>query len=92
MAPTGVMVIDNIEQLDRETIEKLKAMLTSPEVALWYHNVFVMGVDHKEIVDAFSDLNAIHIKDSDINRRSYQPFEYIQSPLIPCCCLNQPYP
>ena len=70
MAPTGVMVIDNIEQLDRDTIEKLKAMLTSPEVALWYHNVFVMGVDHKEIVDAFSDLNAIHIKDSDIKIES----------------------
>ncbi|MBP3804131.1 MAG: hypothetical protein J6I76_09575 [Oribacterium sp.] len=70
MAPTGVMVIDNIEQLDRETIEKLKAMLTSPEVALWYHNVFVMGVDHKEIVDAFSDLNAINIKDSDIKIES----------------------
>ena len=70
MAPTGVMVIDNIEQLDRETIEKLKAMLTSPEVALWYHNVFVMGVDHKEIVDAFSDLNAIRIKDSDIKIES----------------------
>ncbi len=68
MAPTGIMVIDNIEQLDAGTIEKLKTMLTSPEVVLWYSNIFLMGVDHNDIVDALADLDADRVKDTDITR------------------------
>ncbi len=66
MAPTNIMVIDNIEQLDRETLCKLRNMILSPEVALWYHNVFILGVDHKDVVEVFRTMEATRVTSSDV--------------------------
>lgn len=66
MVPTNIMIVDNIEQLDRETLEKLRDMVTSPDVSTWYNNVFLLGVDHTDVCEVFSSIEATRIEVSEI--------------------------
>lgn len=58
---TGMRIafIDNLEQLDRRSLEYAHSILTSEEFLESYDHIFVCGVDNQDITDVFAGDNAI---------------------------------
>ncbi|MCM1236676.1 MAG: hypothetical protein NC489_41900, partial [Ruminococcus flavefaciens] len=53
--------IDNLEQLDRRSLEYAHSILTSEEFLESYDHVFVCGVDNQDVMEVFSGDEAVWI-------------------------------
>lgn len=53
--------IDNLEQLDRRSLEYVHNILTSEEFLESYDHIFVCGVDNKDVKEVFSGDQAVQI-------------------------------
>lgn len=58
---TGMRIafIDNLEQLDRRSLEYAHSILTSEEFLESYDHIFVCGVDNQDITEVFAGDNAV---------------------------------
>ena len=56
---TGLCFIDNVESLDHDSLVALRKLIEDPTFADSYDHIFVMGVDHKEVVDAFDGMHKV---------------------------------
>lgn len=53
--------IDNLEQLDRRTLEYAHSILTSEEFMESYDHIFVCGVDNQDITEVFAGDDAVQL-------------------------------
>lgn len=60
---TGMRIafIDNLEQLDRRSLEYAHSILTSEEFLESYDHIFVCGVNNQDITEVFAGDNAIQL-------------------------------
>lgn len=56
---TGLCFIDNVEVLDVNALSNLRKLIETPSFSDAYDHIFVMGVDHPDVVSAFNGMHAV---------------------------------
>lgn len=56
LSGTGLLLLDNVEALDQNNLKKISKLIRMPQFSEMYDHIFICGVNHKDVTDAFQDM------------------------------------
>ena len=56
---TKLCFLDNVEILDETSLQRLRRLVEDPAFADTYDHIFIMGVDHGDVTNAFAGMHAV---------------------------------
>lgn len=61
LSGTRLMFLDNVEALDAEALGNLRRMMEQPDFVNSYDHIFICGVNHRDVQNAFQGMDARYI-------------------------------
>ncbi len=63
LSNTRLLFLDNVEALDTEALGNLRRLMEQPDFLDSYDHIFICGVNHADVRNAFKDMDAQYIPD-----------------------------